>query len=146
MAQNGNGNKKDTGGNTGAVIGMASVAAAVAAAAGAYWLYGATDAKKNRARVKSFMLKSRADVMDAVEKLRDIDKTTYMGIVDKVVAKYSTVAGITAQEVAQMTRDLKSAWLHMKAVHDTATAKSNAGAKSAKKVAPKKAAKKAVSK
>lgn len=122
-------------------VGIAAATAAAAAAAGAYWLYGAKDAAKNRKKAKSFMLKARADVMDAVSQLNDIDKTKYMDIVDQVVKRYSSVAGITAAEVAQMTRDLRAAWTHMNAVRQTAkSVRKPASKKASKKAAPKKKA------
>ena len=120
--------------HTGATIGLA----AAAAAAGAYWLYGAKHAAKHRKLAKSFMLKARADVMDAVERVQEIDKAQYLAIVDKIVARYSHIAGVTASEVAQMTKDLKAAWAHMQSVHVTR--------KGLKKVAPKKAVKKKAAK
>lgn len=135
-----NGNNKDKGVSTGTALGVAAAAAAAAAAAGAYWFYGSVDASKHRKSVKSFMLKARADVLEAVEKVKDIDKSTYLAIVDRVVAKYSTAAGVTAAEVTQMTRDLRAAWDHMKAVSTTAKGVVASSAKKAvgvKKAAPK---------
>ena len=103
-------------GGAGAQLGLAAIVAAMAGAAGAYWLYGSPDASKHRKSVKSFMLKSRADVLAAVEKAKDLDKQTYLNIVDGVVKKYATVSGITTAEVAQMTKDLRATWTHMQAV------------------------------
>jgi len=100
-------------------VGVAAVAAAMAGAAGAYWLYGAKDAARNRKSVKSFMLKARADVLEAVEKAKDLNKETYTKIVDGVVARYAKVSGITTDELAQMTKDLKVAWGHMQKVAAT---------------------------
>ncbi len=145
MANNSKNNGKEI--ITGAAIGVAAAtAAAAAAAAGAYWFYGSADAAKHRKSIRSFMLKARADVLEAVEKVKDIDKNAYLAIVDRVVAKYSTVAGVTSQEVVQMTRDLKAAWTHMKAVHDAArgvgAAKAAVKKIPAKKAPAKKAAKK----
>lgn len=116
-----------------AVVGVGlGVAAAVAAAgAGAYWLYGAKDASKNRKAARSWMLKARGEVLEGVEKLKDIDKETYMEIVDTVMRRYKGMSGITAAEVAQMANDFKDSWKHM-----------SKGAKKAKKTA-KKAVKKA---
>jgi hypothetical protein len=46
----------------------AGIAAGVAAAAlGAYFLYGSKDAKKNRAKVKGWMLKARGEVLEQLE-------------------------------------------------------------------------------
>jgi hypothetical protein len=92
---------------------VALTAAAVAAAAGAYWLYGAKNAAKNRQMVKSWMLKARAEVMEAVEKLSEVDKTAYLRIVDDVLARYSTAAGVTSAELARVARDLKESWEHV---------------------------------
>lgn len=131
LMANGN-NKKGTGG---AALGVAAAAAAAAAAAGAYWFYGSTDAAKHRKQVRSFMLKARADVLEALEKVKDVDRQRYLEIVDKVIARYSGVAGITAAEIAQMARDLRGGWQHMQAARSAV-----------KKAAPKKATKKSPTK
>ncbi len=86
----------------------AVTAAAAAAAAGAYWLYGSKNAAQHRRAVKSWMLKARAEVMDAVEKLQDIDKTKYMEIVNDVVARYAPHA--STAEIRQVIADLKDSW------------------------------------
>jgi hypothetical protein len=132
-------NEENKGVSTGTALGVAAAAtAAAAAAAGAYWLYGAKDAERNRKKARSFMLKARADVVDAVEKMKDIDKNSYMQLVDRVVSKYAGAAGITAAEVAQMTRDLRAAWTHMQAARTTASGAAKSAKKSVKKAVSKK--------
>jgi len=125
--------KKLAGGVTGAA------ALAALAAAGAYWFYGAKDAAKHRKTAKAWMLRARAETMDAVEasiqKLGDIDKETYLKIVGGVLKRYAGVAGVTAADLAQMGKDLKAAWTHMYAARMRA-------AKPAVKRVVKKAAKK----
>ncbi len=111
------------------LVGM-GVAGAAAAAIGAYWLYGAKHAAKHRKVASSWMLKARAEVMDAVGKLKDVDKETYFNIVDDVVAKYSKLKKDDF-DVATISKEMKSAWSHVRAA-----------AKPAKNVA-KKVAKKA---
>ncbi len=138
--------KKDT--QTGAATGVAlgAAAAAAVAAAGAYWFYGAKDAARHRKSAKSWMLKARAETMEAVEsaidKLGDIDKDTYLKIVDGVVKRYSGVAGVTSAEVAAMTKDLKAAWAHMNAASRTAKGAGKKAVKKAKGVVKKVASKK----
>lgn len=102
-------------GNKGVNMSAAAVGigAALAAAAGAYWLYGAKDAAKHRKLARSWMLKARADVMDQVERLQNIDRKQYMQIVDSVVAGASAAAAATRPEISRLTRDLKSAWAQM---------------------------------
>ena len=90
------------------------VAGAAAAAIGAYWLYGAQHAAKHRKMAASWMLKARAEVMEAVAKLGQIDKTAYVAIVDEVVNKYAKLHNSTA-EIAQMTKEMKAAWSHIHA-------------------------------
>jgi len=103
MAQNNN--------QGGAALGL-GIAAAAAAAGGAYWLYGAKHSAKHRKMAKSWMLKARAEVMDAVEKLDDIDKEKYMQIAEGVIKSY-TNKGASADEIASMMKDFKAAWRHM---------------------------------
>jgi hypothetical protein len=126
--------------NTGAVVGAAATAAAAAAAA--YWFYGAKDAARHRKAARSWMLKARAETMEAVEsavaKLGDIDKDTYLKIVDSVVKRYSGVAGVTSAEVAAMTKDLKAAWQHMNAAGKKAKGAGKKVVKKAKVAAKKK--------
>jgi hypothetical protein len=115
----------------------AGLAAAAIAAAGAYWFYGSSDAKKHRAQVKSWMLKARAEVLEAVEKLGDIDKQTYLNIVDQIVGRYSKLQGVTASELASVTKDLKSTWSHMAQAGKTGTKAVKGAKKAVKKVAKK---------
>ena len=86
----------------------AGVAGIAAAAIGAYWLYGVKNASKNRKLVSSWMLKARAEVMDAVEKMKEIDKESYLKIVDTIIDKYSKTKNST--EVMAIAKEMKSAW------------------------------------
>ncbi len=79
-----------------------------AAAIGAYWLYGAKSAPKNRKLAKSWMLKARAEIMDTVEKLKDIDKEKYYQIVEAAISKYSKTN--SAADISSITKEMKSAW------------------------------------
>src|SRR3569623_222982 len=99
--------------NTGAAIGIGvGVAAAAAAAGGAYWLYGAKHSAQHRRMAKRWMLKARAEVMDAIEQLEAIDKEKYMQIVENVIHNY-TGQGASTQEIAAMMKDFKTAWGHI---------------------------------
>lgn len=116
-----------------AAVGVGAAAAA-AAAVGAYWFYGSKDAAKHRKTARSWMLKARGDVLSAVEtavkKAGEIDKATYMNIVDGVLKRYAKSAGITSAEILQMTRDMRQAWQHMQKARMSGATKT---AKKAKK-------------
>lgn len=83
------------------------------------------------------MLKARAEVMDAVEKLKEVDKETYLRIVDDVVQGYSKAAGAQSAEVRRLVRDLKDSWQYIAAQKKPATRRAKAVKKSAKKAAQK---------
>ena len=89
----------------------AVTAAAAAAAAGAYWLYGSKHAAQNRRTVKSWMLKARAEVMEAVEGLQNIDKSKYFEIVNEVVSRYAAHA--SSAEIRQVISDLTDSWSYI---------------------------------
>ena len=95
--------------STAVTMGAATVAAA---AVGAYWLYGAKHATKHRKLAASWMLKARAEVMDAVEKIGDIDKVAYLQIVDDVIKKYAQ-SNQGSAAVAVVTKEIKAAWPHI---------------------------------
>lgn len=114
--------QKSVGVNKGVVAG--GVAGLAAAAIGAYWLYGAKNAAKHRKMASSWMLKARAEVMDAVEKMKDMDKEAYMKIVDSVVDKYAKTK--SSAEVIAIAKEMKSAWSQI-----------NSATKPAKKVVKK---------
>ena len=100
-------------GSKGRGAGIAIGAAGLAAAAvGAYWLYGSKHAKKHRNLAASWMLKARAEVMDAVSKLKDIDRETYYRIVDDVTKRYAKLSKSNA-DLATIKSELKAAWAHM---------------------------------
>jgi GTP1/Obg family GTP-binding protein len=102
-----------------AAVGLGVVSAAVAAA-GAYWLYGAKNAAKHRKLAQSWMLKARAEVMDSVEKIKDLNKATYDAAVDKVMEKYHKLHKNSA-EVRIVEKELKAAWTHIHAAVKPAT-------------------------
>ncbi len=117
--------------------GAALTAVAAATAAGAYWLYGAKDAEKHRKMAKSWMLKARAEAMDAVEKLTDLDKKAYLGAVTAVLEKYKGMAGVAPAEISHMLRDFKESWTHVEKAQKSASKGTKTAKKTVKKVAKK---------
>lgn len=117
--------------------GAALTAVAAATAAGAYWLYGAKDAAKHRKMAKSWMLKARAEAMEAVEKLTDLDKKAYLAAVAGVLEKYKGMAGVAPAEISHMLRDFKDSWTHVEKAHTSASRGTKTAKKAVKKVAKK---------
>lgn len=98
-------------GHAGAVVAFA----AVAAAAGAYFLYGSKDASKNRKAVKSWALKAKAEVVEKLEKAKgELNEENYNKIVDSVMAKYNKLKAEHGDEVAGVVKELKGHWKNIK--------------------------------
>ena len=79
------------------------------ATAGAYLFYG-NDAKKHRKQVKSWAMKLRAETLEKIEKLRAIDKATYERIIDDVAQRYEKIKDVSAEELSQLSHELKGHW------------------------------------
>lgn len=98
----------------------AGVVAAAAAAAAAYFF----SSKKSRRRVRSWMLKAKAEVLEKMEKLKEINDQVYRDIVDSVMKKYQVVKSVDPKELEQFAQDLKSHWKNiqreLKAIHTKA--------------------------
>ena len=90
-------------------IGLGLTAAAVAAA-GAYFLTGATDAVKNRKKVKGWMLKAKGEVLQKLEKAEAITETEYRTLVDAATGAYGTMKNATAGEVKDFKREMQDHW------------------------------------
>ena len=85
------------------------VAALVGAAAAGYYLYGPTGAA-NRQKVKAWSLKAKADVLEQLEKAKDVSEESYNKTVDKVTAKYAKMKPVGQAEAAKLNRELKRHW------------------------------------
>lgn len=85
----------------------------VAAIAGAYFLYGAEGAKKNRKKIKGWMLKAKGEILERFEKSGIADESSYHQTVEKIIAKYAAIKGIDPAEVTDMAIELKKHWAQM---------------------------------
>ena len=90
-------------------LGAAFAAATVAAAAGAYFLYG-KDGSKNRKMVKGWMLKARGEILEQLENLEEVSQKNYQQIVDQVAKNYRALRNVDKIELAQMVAELKAHW------------------------------------
>ncbi|HNW44251.1 MAG TPA: hypothetical protein PKI19_07080 [Elusimicrobiales bacterium] len=91
----------------GAGIGLAAITAA-----GVYFLYGKKGAK-NRARITSWALRMKGEVLQKIESLKTIDRATYLRLVDKVAERYTKLETVTPSELQHLTVELKNAWSHI---------------------------------
>jgi hypothetical protein len=90
-------------------LGVGLTAAAVAAA-GTYFLYGSRNAKDNRKKVKSWMLKARAEVLEALEKAEHITEEEYHALVEAIGGAYGKVQNATSGEIKDFKKEMKDHW------------------------------------
>lgn len=93
-------------GNAGMVVGVGLLAAA----AGAYFLYGSKNAIKNRGKIKGWTLRAKGEVLELLEKAQIDSEVKYQEVVDKVMKKYMQVKSIDPTEVEALGKDLKKHW------------------------------------
>lgn len=103
--------KKQTG-SLGKTLGLAGLA--VAGLAGAYFLYGKNGAK-NRKTIKAWSLRAKADVIEKLEKAKEVSEETFHSVVDEISSKYgSKVKDISPEDIAAFSKDLKKHWKDIK--------------------------------
>ncbi len=100
-------------GGSGAVVaGIFGVAAA--AAAGAYFLYGTKDGKKVKKQIKGWSLKAKGEVLEKVEKLKEVNEEAYHNVIDGVLKRYETIKGVDTAELALIAKELKGHWTNIR--------------------------------
>jgi conjugal transfer/entry exclusion protein len=151
MAKNGKVQK------SGSSVGVALLGGlAAAAAAGAYFVYGNKDAQKKIKRVKGqvtstvkgWALKAKAEALEKIEKLKQVDEAAYHSVIDTVMKKYNNVKNIDTKDVEAVAKELRSHWKNIQKEIKAASGVAKKTAKKVSKVAVKvaKEAKDAVSK
>lgn len=99
--------QQDSGFGLGTGIGMAAIAAA---AAGAYYFYHGKDGEKRRKQLKSWAVKAKGEMMEKMEKMKEVSQQAYDGAVKDVMAKYKKMKNIDPKELADLGLELKSYW------------------------------------
>lgn len=90
--------------------GSIAVAAGVAAlAAAGYFVFG-PQGKNHRKQIKGWTLKMKGDVLERLEKMKEVTPEVYNGIIDDVSTKYGKIKSISAGEIAEIAMDLKKHW------------------------------------
>ncbi len=90
-------------------IGVGLTTAAVAAA-GAYFLYGAKDAPDNRKKIKSAILRAKAEVLETLENAQEITEAEFHDLVDSVVKTYSTVQSLSKKDLKDFRQEMIENW------------------------------------
>lgn len=115
---------------SGAHTSIAIIGGLVAAAAGAYFIHGNKAAQKKIKQVKGWALKAKGEVLERIEKIKEVDENLYQQAIDAVMKKYEGVKSIDTTELSAVAKELKSHWKNIKR-------ELNAGKKVAKKTVSK---------
>ncbi len=102
--------KKTTNSKGGVAAPIGIAVAALAGIAGAYFLYGSKDAKHNRKQVKGWVVKAKGEVIERLEKLKDVTEEDYHMVVDTVVSKYQALKKGEPDQIVQLVKELKGYW------------------------------------
>lgn len=104
--------KKTSNGPSKTAVGLGVAGLALAGLAGAYFLYGSKDAAKNRTKIKSWMLKTKAEVMDKLERAKDLSEENFGMIIDTAAAKYGK--NVQTEDIQKYVKSLKKHWREIK--------------------------------
>lgn len=87
----------------GAGVGLAALSA------GAYFLYG-KDGAENRKKVRGWTLKARGEMLEKLEKMRELNEKKYHEVVDAVAARYKKLKEVDAKELNGLVKEAKGFW------------------------------------
>ncbi len=93
--------------STGTVV---AIGASVAAAAAISYYFFGPEGKKNRTKLKGWMVKMKGEIVEKMEDAQDMTESAYNMIVDKVSAAYQKSGKISADEVVAFAATLKKHW------------------------------------
>ncbi len=128
-------------------IGIALTTAAVAAV-GTYFLYGSSEASKNRKKVKSWMLRAKAEVLDGLDNIKYMTEEDFQKLVSTAVATYAHAQKMSKAEIRDFTKEMHDSWeflvnsgtVKLLTTEQMAKSLANKETKSKAKTAPKKKA------
>ena len=115
-------------------VGAGVLTAAALAVAGAYLLSGKIG-KVRRAKIKAWAQKARKEVAQNVKRASRMGEAEYKRLVDRATKRYGSMHEISAKEIGNVARDLKTEWARIK--KDARVIAKMAGAKKSKRSAPR---------
>ncbi len=104
--------QKDTNNTTAkrAALGVGALAAAAAAAAAGYYFYASEDAPKNRRIAAKWARDMKNDIAKQAKKVKDLDRTQMMALIDGAAAAYKTARDIDPKELSRARKELRDNW------------------------------------
>lgn len=93
--------------------GVGLAAGIVSAVAAGFFLYG-PKGKENRVKIKSWTLKAKAEMLEQLEKAKEVTEESYAAMADKVTAKYGKLKAVGDEEAGKLNVELKRHWKAIK--------------------------------
>jgi phage-related protein len=109
MATNKNTDQKN-GGHAGMKAAAVIGGLAAATAAGMYFLHHNKGAQKKLKHIRGWVIKAKGEILEKVERLKEVNEELYNKAVDAVMAKYKKISSIDGAELSAVTTELKSHW------------------------------------
>ena len=92
------------------IIGSAFLGAALAGfAATAYFFFG-PNGKKNQRHAKAWAIKMKGDVVEKIEKAKEVSEPVYHKIIDSVAMRYEKGKKASHEEIDELAKNLKKHW------------------------------------
>lgn len=82
----------------------------VAATLGTHFLFNTKKGKQSLKHIKSWAFKMKAEVLEKLERAKEVNEEVYGKIVDELTEKYKKVKGMTVEEVQELAQELKTQW------------------------------------
>ena len=114
-----------------------------AATLGAHFLFNTKKGKQSLKHMRSWAFRMKSELLDRLEKAKEVNKDVYDRVVDELATKYQKVKGMTVAEVTEIAQELKGQWKYVQG-EIKKTLNSGNHAKSKSKPKPNSAAKKTV--
>jgi hypothetical protein len=89
---------------------LAVLGASLAGLAAAAYFFLGPKGKKNQKHAKAWAIKMKGDVIEKLEKAREISEPAYHEIIDSVVAEYEKGKKASREEIRALAQDLKKHW------------------------------------
>lgn len=100
--------------NYGAIKSTVAVGVALAAAAGAYFLYGTKEGRKQKKKIQGWAVKAKGEVLEKLEGMKDVNEATYKQVVASVLSKYKKLKKDHSKEIDAVSKELVGHWKNLK--------------------------------
>ena len=88
------------------VTGLGIAGLAAAALVGGYFFYG-KDGKKHRKNIKAWSIKAKGEVLEKLEKAKDLSEDVFHTTIDTIASKYAKSKDVSEDEINLFVKDLK---------------------------------------